>query len=87
MSRLIGSSVVPLRSVPASERGRDIVTVERTHELRGRHHVLQGTISPTEGIAPEQLRVRELMRRVDGECVTEVIIASNPNIEGEATAM
>ena len=54
---------------------------------RGRYHVLQGAISPIEGIGPEQLRVQELLRRVDAEGVTEVILATNPNIEGEATAM
>jgi len=69
------------------EEPRDIVAVERTHEFRGRYHVLQGAISPIEGIGPEQLRVKELVRRVGEEGVTEVILATNPNIEGEATAM
>jgi len=69
------------------EDPRDIVAVERTHEFNGRYHVLQGAISPIEGIGPEQLRVKELLARVDGEGVTEVILATNPNIEGEATAM
>jgi recombination protein RecR len=65
----------------------DIVAVERTHEFRGRYHVLQGAISPIEGIGPEQLRIKELVRRVGEEGVREVILATNPNIEGEATAM
>ena len=65
----------------------DIVAVERTHEFHGRYHVLQGAISPIEGIGPEQLRVKELMRRVGEEGVREVILATNPNIEGETTAM
>ncbi|MGI8795723.1 MAG: recombination mediator RecR [Acidimicrobiia bacterium] len=65
----------------------DIVAVERTHEFRGRYHVLQGAISPIEGIGPEQLRIEELLSRVADEGVTEVILATNPNIEGEATAM
>ncbi len=65
----------------------DIVAVERTHEFHGRYHVLQGAISPIEGIGPEQLRVKELIRRVGEEGVREVILATNPNIEGEATAM
>jgi recombination protein RecR len=65
----------------------DIVAVERTHEFRGRYHVLQGSISPIEGIGPEQLRIKELLSRVADEGVTEVILATNPNIEGEATAM
>jgi len=69
------------------EEPRDIVAVERTHEFAGRYHVLQGAISPIEGIGPEQLRVKELVRRVGEEGVEEVILASNPNIEGEATAM
>jgi len=69
------------------EEPRDIVAVERTHEFSGRYHVLQGAISPIEGIGPEQLRVKELVRRVGEEGVREVILATNPNIEGEATAM
>jgi len=69
------------------EEPRDIVAVERTHEFNGRYHVLQGAISPIEGIGPEQLRVRELVRRVGDENVTEVILATNPNLEGNATAM
>ncbi len=69
------------------EEPRDIVAVEKTQEYRGRYHVLQGAISPIEGIGPEQLRVRELLARVESEGVTEVILCTNPNIEGEATAM
>jgi recombination protein RecR len=69
------------------EEPRDIVAVERTQEFRGRYHVLQGAISPIDGIGPDQLRVKELLDRVRDESVTEVILATNPNIEGEATAM
>ena len=69
------------------EEPRDIVAVEKTREYRGRYHVLQGAISPIEGIGPEQLRVRELLARLDTEGVAEVILCTNPNIEGEATAM
>ncbi len=69
------------------EEPRDIVAVEKTQEFRGRYHVLQGAISPIEGVGPEQLRVRELLARVESEGVTEVILCTNPNIEGEATAM
>ena len=69
------------------EEPRDIVAVEKTREYRGRYHVLQGAISPIEGIGPEQLRVRELLARLEPEGVTEVILCTNPNIEGEATAM
>ena len=69
------------------EEPRDIVAIERTREFSGRYHVLQGAISPIEGIGPEQLRVRELLLRLEPEGVVEVILATNPNIEGEATAM
>ena len=69
------------------EDPRDIVAVERTGEFRGRYHVLGGAISPIEGIGPDQLRVRELLARLEPEGVEEVILATNPNIEGEATAM
>jgi recombination protein RecR len=69
------------------EEPRDIVAVEKTHEFRGRYHVLQGAISPIEGIGPDQLKVRELLARLEPESVTEVILCTNPNIEGEATAM
>ena len=61
--------------------------MERTGGFRGRYHVLGGAISPSEGIGPDQLRVRELMARLEPEGVAEVILATNPNIEGEATAM
>jgi recombination protein RecR len=69
------------------EEPRDIVAVEKTGEFRGRYHVLQGAISPIEGIGPEQLRIKELLARLEPEAITEVILATNPNIEGEATAM
>jgi recombination protein RecR len=69
------------------EEPRDIVSVERTGEFSGRYHVLQGAISPIEGMGPEQLRVKELLGRLDAETITEVILCTNPNIEGEATAL
>jgi recombination protein RecR len=69
------------------EEPRDVVAVEKTQEFRGRYHVLQGAISPIEGIGPEQLKVRELLTRLEPEGITEVILCTNPNIEGEATAM
>jgi recombination protein RecR len=69
------------------EEPPDIVAVERTQEFRGRYHVLQGAISPIEGIGPEQLRIRELVARLEPEGVEEIILCTNPNIEGEATAM
>jgi recombination protein RecR len=69
------------------EEPRDIVAVEKTGEFRGRYHVLQGAISPIEGIGPDQLRVKELLARLDDESIEEIILCTNPNIEGEATAM
>jgi recombination protein RecR len=69
------------------EEPRDIVAVEKTGRFQGRYHVLQGCISPIEGIGPDQLRVAELLARIEPEQVTEVILCTNPNIEGEATAM
>ena len=69
------------------EEPRDIVAIEKTQEYRGRYHVLQGAISPIEGIGPDQLKVRELVARLEPEGITEVILCTNPNIEGEATAM
>ena len=69
------------------EEPRDIVSVERTGEYSGRYHVLQGAISPIEGVGPDQLRVKELLVRLDDESITEVILCTNPNIEGEATAL
>jgi recombination protein RecR len=69
------------------EESRDIVAIEKTGEFRGRYHVLLGAMSPLEGIGPEQLKVRELMARLDAEGVEEVILGTNPNIEGDVTAM
>lgn len=69
------------------EEARDIVAVERTGEFRGCYHVLGGAISPIDGVGPDQLRVTELLVRLEPESVAEVILATNPNIEGEATAM
>ena len=69
------------------EEPRDIVSVEKTGEFRGRYHVLQGAINPIEGIGPDQLKVRELLTRLDPEGVSEIILCTNPNLEGEATAM
>lgn len=69
------------------EEPRDIVALEKTQEYRGRYHVLQGAISPIEGIGPDQLRVKELLARLEPDGIQEVILCTNPNIEGEATAM
>jgi recombination protein RecR len=69
------------------EESRDIVAIEKTGEFRGRYHVLLGAMNPLEGIGPEQLKVRELLTRLEPEGVEEVIVCTNPNTEGEVTAM
>lgn len=69
------------------EDPRDIVAVERTGQFAGRYHVLGGALNPLEGIGPDQLRVREMLARIDEGAVREVIVCTNPNLEGEATAM
>ena len=68
------------------EEYKDVVAIERTKEFRGRYHVLGGAISPIDGIGPEQLHIRELLVRLADGSVTEVILATDPNLEGEATA-
>ena len=68
------------------EEPKDVVAIERTREFRGRYHVLGGAISPIEGVGPDDLRVKELMTRLMNGTVTELIIATDPNLEGEATA-
>jgi len=69
------------------EDPRDIVAVEKTQEFRGRYHVLHGSLNPIEGVGPDQLRINELLARLKDGSVTEVILCTNPNLEGEATAM
>jgi recombination protein RecR len=69
------------------EDPRDIVAVERTQRFKGRYHVLQGALNPLEGVGPDQLKVHELHERIADEGVVEVILCTNPNLEGEATAM
>jgi recombination protein RecR len=69
------------------EDPRDIVAVERTGQFRGRYHVLGGALNPLEGIGPEQLKVRELLARIDEGHIREAIVCTNPTLEGEATAM
>jgi len=68
------------------EESKDVIAIERTREFRGRYHVLGGAISPIEGVGPDDLRIRELMTRLADGAVTEVILATDPNLEGEATA-
>ena len=65
---------------------RDVAALERTHEYSGRYHVLHGTLSPMEGVGPDDIHIRELVARLASEKVTEVILATNPDVEGEATA-
>jgi len=66
---------------------RDVAAMERTHEFLGKYHVLHGAISPMEGIGPNDLRIRELLKRVANTNVKEIILGTNPTVEGEATAM
>lgn len=69
------------------EESRDIISIEKTGEFKGRYHVLLGAMSPLEGIGPEQLKMKELFARIEPEDVQEVILCTNPNTEGEVTAM
>ncbi len=69
------------------EEPKDIIALEKTKEYNGVYHVLHGVISPMEGIGPEQLRIKELLARLPNGQVKEIILVTNPNIEGEATAM
>lgn len=69
------------------EEPQDLLAVERTRAFRGRYHVLQGALSPLNGVTPDRLRIAELMRRLEGGAVREVVIATNFSVEGEATAL
>jgi len=75
-----------LSTICVVEESKDVVAIERTREFKGRYHVLGGAISPIDGIGPEQLRVKELLARLANTAIMEVIIATDPNLEGEATA-
>jgi len=65
----------------------DLIAIERTREFRGRYHVLHGALSPLDGIGPSELKIRELLVRLEGAPVDEVVVATNPDVEGEATAL
>ena len=69
------------------EEPRDVIAIEKTREFRGRYHVLQGAISPIDGMGPDKLRIRELLARLEPEGIKEIILCTNPNIEGDATAL
>ncbi len=69
------------------EEPNDLLAMERTGEYRGRYHVLLGALSPLEGVGPDELKVRELLLRIETDDVREVILATNPNVEGDATAI
>lgn len=73
-------------SICVVEESKDVIAIERTREFRGKYHVLGGAISPIDGIGPDQLRIRELLTRLADDTVTEIILATDPNLEGEATA-
>jgi recombination protein RecR len=75
-----------LSAICVVEEPKDVLAIEKTREFRGRYHVLGGAISPIEGIGPDDLRVKELMTRLADGSVTELILATDPNLEGEATA-
>ena len=68
------------------EEPKDVLAIERTREFRGKYHVLGGAISPIDGIGPDDLRIKELMSRLSDDSISEVILATDPNLEGEATA-
>ncbi len=75
-----------LAAICVVEESKDVVAIERTREFRGRYHVLGGAISPIDGIGPDDLRIKELMTRLADGTVSELILATDPNLEGEATA-
>jgi recombination protein RecR len=75
------------RTLCVVETVPDLLAVERTHEFRGRYHVLHGALSPLDGVGPSELKIRELLLRLEQEAADEIVIATNPDVEGEATAL
>lgn len=69
------------------EQSKDIIAMEKTKEFKGKYHVLHGAISPMDGVGPDQLTIKQLLSRIQGSEVSEIVVATNPNIEGEATAL
>ena len=86
LCRICSDARRELTSLCVVEEPKDVIAVERTREFRGRYHVLGGAINPMEGIGPDDLRIKELMTRLRDAQITEVILAMDPNVEGEATA-
>jgi recombination protein RecR len=75
------------RQICVVEGVPDLLAVERTHEFRGRYHVLHGALSPLDGVGPSDLKIRELLLRLEGQPADEIVVATNPDVEGEATAL
>jgi recombination protein RecR len=75
------------RTICVVEGVPDLIAIERTHEYRGRYHVLHGALSPLDGVGPSELKIRELILRLEQAPVDEVVVATNPDVEGEATAL
>ena len=86
LCRICADTRRDVASICVVEEPKDVLAVERTREFRGKYHVLGGAISPIDGIGPDDLRVTELMVRLADDAITEVILATDPNLEGEATA-
>ena len=85
--RICGDSRRDPNVICVVEEPNDLLAMERTGEFRGRYHVLLGALSPLDGIGPDDLKIRELLARLEGKEMAEVILATNPNVEGEATAL
>ena len=86
LCRICGDPRRDQTAICVVEEPKDVVAIERTREFRGTYHVLGGAISPMDGVGPEDLRIRELFQRLADDTVTELIVATDPNIQGEATA-
>ncbi|HAE61102.1 MAG TPA: recombination protein RecR [Eubacteriaceae bacterium] len=85
--RICNDSKRDPKTICVVQEPKDIIAIEKTRDYRGKYHVLQGAISPMDGIGPNDIRIKELIQRLQNEDVEEVIVATNPTIEGEATAM